>query len=86
MCETERDHGILAVGYCTECGTGEWYAIFLLSVSRQNVASCPILHRILLRLDLHRLYFHFQAQHHMRRLHTLLRTTGTVFSAKNVVM
>ena len=50
MCETERHHGILAVRHCTECGTDEWNAIFLFSVSRQmwplvqcSIASCRVL-------------------------------------------
>ena len=40
----------------------EWTVIFLFSVSRKVwPLSCPVLHRILSCLGLHRVYFHFQA-------------------------
>ena len=51
-----------------QCGNGEW----------TNVASCLVLHRILSCLGLRRLHLHVLAQHNLRRLHTLLRITGTV--------
>ena len=58
-------------------GTAPNAALMSFSEREEWVDECDlVLHRIPSCLGLHRLYLHFFAQHHLRRLH--LRITGTV--------